>query len=109
MNSFLTDTGMLEIRLNEPAAAMHWDELVARSPQSDVYYRAAYATKSAAAQLEHSEPLGLIISSRNWQYLLPMLLRPISSPDGQSWSDASTPYGYGGVLRSQPRFRSSVP
>jgi hypothetical protein len=96
MISFLTGTGMLEIRLNEPAAATRWDELVARSPQSDVYYRAAYVL--AAAQLEHSEPLGLIISFRNRRYLLPMLLRPISSPDGQSWSDASTPYGYGGVL-----------
>ena len=96
MISFLRGPGMLEIPLNEPAAATHWDELVARCPLSDVYYRAAYVI--AAAELEHSEPLGLIISSRNRQYLLPMLLRPISSPDGQSWSDASTPYGYGGVL-----------
>jgi len=107
MISFLTGTGMLEIRLNEPAAATHWDELVACSPQSDVYYRAAYVL--AAAELEHSEPLGLIISSRNRRYLLPMLLRPISSPDGQSWSDASTPYGYGGVLCSSPNSEVAFP
>ena len=98
MNSILTVNDVLEIGLNDPVAATRWDELVTRSPQSDVYYRAAYVL--AAAELEHSEPLGLIISSSNRRYLLPMLLRPISSPDGQSWSDASTPYGYGGVLCS---------
>lgn len=59
MISFLRGPGMLEIPLNEPAAATHWDELVARCPLSDVYYRAAYVI--AAAELEHSEPLGLII------------------------------------------------
>jgi hypothetical protein len=107
MISSLRSTGILEIRLNEPAAATHWDELVARSPRSDVYYRAAYAL--AASELEQSEPLGLIISSRNRQYLLPMLLRPISSPDGQSWSDASTPYGYGGVLCCSPDSEIAIP
>jgi hypothetical protein len=87
---------VLEIQLNETLAATHWDELVAGSPQPDVYYRAAYAL--AAAEVEHSQPIGLIISCGNRRYLLPTLLRPISSPDGQSWFDASTPYGYGGVL-----------
>lgn len=98
MNSPLMLTDVIEIRLNEAVGAARWDELVASSPQSDIYYRAAYIL--AAAELEHSQPLGLIISSSNRRYLLPMLLRPISSPDGQSWSDASTPYGYGGVLCS---------
>lgn len=96
MNSFLTVKDVLEIRLNEPVAATRWDELVARSPQFDVYHRAAYVL--AAAEVEHSQPIGLIISSSNRQYLLTMLLRSISSPDGQSWSDAGTPYGYGGAL-----------
>jgi hypothetical protein len=96
MNSALKVTDVLEIRLSDPVAAAHWDELVAGSPQPDVYYRAAYVL--ASAELEQSQPLGLIISSSNRRYLLPMLLRPISSPDGQSWSDASTPYGFGGVI-----------
>lgn len=98
MNSPLTVTSVREIQLDEAIGAGRWDELVASSPQSDIYYRAGYIL--AAAELEQSQPLGLIISSSNLQYLLPMLLRPISSPDGQSWSDASTPYGYGGVLCS---------
>src|SRR5271163_3713394 len=100
MNLFLTVKDGLEIGLNDPVAATRWDELVARSPQTDVYFRAAYAL--ASAELEQSQPLGLIISSSNWRYLLPMLLRSISTPYGQSWSDASTPYSYGGVVCPGP-------
>jgi hypothetical protein len=107
MNSFLTVKDVREIGLNDSVAATRWDELVARSPQSDVYSRAAYAL--ASAELEQSQPLGLIISSSNRRYLLPMLLRPISSPDGQSWSDASTPYGYGGVVCPSPDSEVTLP
>ncbi len=96
MNSPLTASDLLEFHLDDSVEAARWDELVARSPNADVYHRAAYVL--ASAELEHSQPLGLMISSSNRQYLLPMLLRPISSPDGQSWADASTPYGYGGVI-----------
>lgn len=92
MNSPRTIT---EFPLSDAAAA-RWDELVARSPNSDVYHRAAYIR--ATADVEHSQPLGLVISCNSQQYLLPMLLRPISGPDGQPWLDASTPYGYGGVI-----------
>ena len=86
-----------EIRLDDAGGAARWDELLCRSPQADVYHRAAYIL--AVADLEHSQPLGLVVSFNNQQYLLPMLLRPISGPDGQSWFDASTPYGYGGIIR----------
>jgi hypothetical protein len=96
MNSPLTASDLLEFHLDESVEATRWDELVACSPNADVYHRAAYVL--ASAELEHSQPLGLMISSSNRSYLLPMLLRPISSPDGRSWSDASTPYGYGGVI-----------
>ena len=96
MNSPLTASDLMEFHLDDSVEAARWDELVARSPDADVYHRAAYVL--ASAELEHSQPLGLMISSCNRQYLLPMLLRPISSPDGQSWADASTPYGYGGVI-----------
>jgi hypothetical protein len=96
MNSALKVTDVVEIELNDAVAAAHWDELVAGSPQPDVYYRAAYVL--ASAELEHSQPLGLVMHSSDRRYLLPMLLRRISSPDGEAWTDASTPYGYGGVL-----------
>jgi len=110
VNSPLTITDPLEVRLTDPIAAARWDELVACCPKSDVYYRASYVL--AAAELEHSQPLGLIISSSNRRYFLPLLLRPITSPDGQFWSDASTPYGYGGVfcpsLESELAFPDAV-
>jgi hypothetical protein len=100
MNSFLTVKDVLEIGLNDPVAAARWDELVAPSAQSDIYFRSAYAL--ASAELEQSQPLGLIISSSNRRYYLPVLLRSISGPDGQAWFDASSPYGYGGVVCPSP-------
>jgi methionyl-tRNA formyltransferase len=96
MNSPRTTADLTEIRLNDAGAGARWDELVGRCPQSDVYHRAAYIL--ATADVEHSQPLGLIVSFNRQQYLLPMLVRPIPGPDGQTWFDASTPYGYGGVI-----------
>lgn len=92
----MNSPGTTEILLNEPGSAARWDEVVGRSPNCDVYHRAAYIL--ATAELEHSQAIGLIIPYESRQYLLPMLLRPISGPNGEPWLDASTPYGYGGVL-----------
>ena len=96
MNSTQPVVDLLEIPLNDVGGAARWDEFVRRSPDSDIYHRAAYVL--ASAELEQSQPLGLIISLKNQQYLLPMLVRPIPGANGQSWFDASTPYGYGGVI-----------
>lgn len=85
-----------EIRLDEAGGAGRWDELVRKSPSFDVYHRAAYVL--ATGDVEKSEAFGVVISCNDQQYLLPMLLRPIPGPDGQFWLDASTPYGYGGVI-----------
>jgi len=86
-----------EFQLEDPDAASRWDALINGSPESDTYHRAAYIV--ASAQLELSQPLGLQVSYDHQHYLLPMLLRPISGPNREPWSDASTPYGYGGVIR----------
>ena len=96
MNSPLTTSNLLEFRLDDSLEAARWDELVACSPNADVYHRAAYVL--ASAELERSQPLGLMISLGSRRFLVPTLLRPITGLDGQSWTDASTPYGYGGVL-----------
>lgn len=85
-----------EIRLSERGAEARWDELVSRSAQADVYHRAAYVI--ATAEIEHSQPFGLVVTTKNQQFLLPILLRPIAGPTGESWLDACTPYGYGGVI-----------
>jgi methionyl-tRNA formyltransferase len=107
MNSPLTAGDLLEFRLDDSVEAVRWDELVAGSPNADVYHRAAYVR--ATAELEHSQPLGLMISLRSGRFLVPTLLRPISGADGQSWTDASTPYGYGGVLRLNPDSEVTLP
>ncbi len=86
-----------EFPLNDGGEAARWDEVVRGCAQSDVYHRAAYVL--ANAELERSQALGLIASCGKQQYLLPLLLRPICAPDGETWFDASTPYGYGGVIR----------
>jgi hypothetical protein len=96
MNSSRPVAELLELRLDNATQAARWDELVGRSPNCDVYHRAAYVL--ASAELEHSQPVGLVISYDYQQYLLPILLRPISGPNGEAWLDASTPYGYGGVI-----------
>jgi len=95
-----------EFPLNDGSEAARWDEVVRGCAQSDVYHRAAYVL--ATAELEHSQPLGLMISYNDQQYLLPMLLRPISDPNGQAWLDASTPYGYGGVIPCPSSTQSPV-
>ena len=87
-----------EIRLNEAGGAERWDELARQSPSFDAYHRSAYIL--ATGDVENSQAFGVVISCNDQQYLLPMLLRPILGPDGQSWLDASTPYGYGGVITS---------
>ena len=67
MNSILRVRTCSKFRVNEPEAAGRWDELVARSPQSDVCYRAAYVL--AAAELEHSQPLAIARADRLLQQL----------------------------------------
>jgi len=88
--------GVAEIRLDEADGADRWDELARQSPSFDTYHRSSYVL--ATAGVENSQALGIVISSSDQQYLLPMLLRPLCGPDRQSWLDASTPYGYGGVI-----------
>lgn len=99
MNSAMSVADVKEIRLSELDEATRWDELVSRSQEADVYHRAAYTV--AMAEVEHSEPIGLVVTTDNQQFILPMLLRPIVGPEDKNW-DASTPYGYGGVICLHP-------
>jgi Acetyltransferase (GNAT) domain len=98
MNSIFYTSELLEFRLDDSAAAARWDELLSGFPAADAYHRAAYVL--ASAELEHSQPVGLMISFGGLRFMVPALLRRIKGPDGQSWTDGSTPYGYGGVLCS---------
>jgi hypothetical protein len=110
MNSIFNTNELLEFRLDDSAAAARWDELLSCFPGADVYHRAAYVL--ASAELEHSQPVGLMTSIGGRRFMVPALLRLIVGVDGQSWTDGSTPYGYGGVvcssLDSEVEFRDVV-
>jgi hypothetical protein len=79
--------------------AKRWTTLVESSASSDVYYLPEYAR--ATAEIELTEPLALIAGAPSCRMLAPLLLRRNSAKaNGFSteWLDASTPYGYGGLL-----------
>jgi hypothetical protein len=107
MNSIFDTSELLEFRLEDSAAAARWDELLSCFPDADAYHRAAYIL--ASAKLEHSHPVGLMISFGDRRFMVPALLRLINGPDGQSWIDGSTPYGYGGVVSSSLESEVALP
>ena len=79
--------------------AKRWSTLVESSPTPDVYYLPEYAR--ATAEIELAEPLAVIAGAASARMLAPLLLRRMSAMiDGSvvEWLDASTPYGYGGLL-----------
>jgi hypothetical protein len=79
--------------------AKRWAALVESSPTPDVYYLPEYAR--ATAEIELTEPLALIAGAPSCRMLAPLLLRrksATSSGSSTEWLDASTPYGYGGLL-----------
>ena len=82
-----------------PADAERWNTFVANSPTPDVYYLPAYA--EAASEIEHAEPVAVVAGTDSSTYLTPLLLRRMSTVVNNSkidWTDASSPYGYGGLL-----------
>jgi hypothetical protein len=79
--------------------AKRWTALVENSSEPDVYYLPEYAR--ATTEIELTEPLALIAGAPSCRLLAPLLLRRKSAMlNGFSteWLDASTPYGYGGLL-----------
>src|SRR5271170_1091209 len=89
-----------------PADSERWNTLVSNSPMPDVYYLPAYA--QASAEMEHAEPVAVVAGQDSSRYLAPLLLRRMSAIEDGSpvdWTDACSPYGYGGILplsSSQP-------
>jgi Acetyltransferase (GNAT) domain len=71
-----------------------WDALVDASPAPDVYYRSGYCRAYEAAG--HGRAVAVVTD----RALFPLLLRPL--PFGADGFDAVTPYGYGGVLFTEP-------
>ncbi|MGC1296017.1 MAG: GNAT family N-acetyltransferase [Alloacidobacterium sp.] len=82
-----------------PADSERWNTLVSDSPMPDVYYLPAYAR--ASSEIEHSEPVAIVAGQESCRFLAPLLIRPMSCFVNGSridWTDACSPYGYGGLL-----------
>jgi hypothetical protein len=88
--------GLFEFKLKNPSDVARWEALLNSSSGADVYHRAPYIL--ASSQLESSEPIGLMVSLAERQFMVPTLVRTVIGPTGQSWKDATSPYGYGGVF-----------
>jgi hypothetical protein len=95
-----SQSGQLEVLYaGDNTHEKRWAALVENSPHPDVYYLPGYA--QANAEIEQTEPLALITNPPSDGILAPFLVRRASAKVGDStmeWLDASTPYGYGGLL-----------
>jgi len=77
-----------------------WDWIAGASPISDVYYRPGYAM--AHEKAGHGRASAVLINAGSTQFLVPILLRPLSElpfAHGVEGYDAISPYGYGGLLK----------
>jgi hypothetical protein len=89
-----------------PGDAERWNAMVSNAAVPDVYYLPAYAR--ASSEIERSEPVALVGGPDSCRFLAPLLVRRMSAEvngSGIEWTDACSPYGYGGLLplsRSQP-------
>jgi len=78
-----------------PGDVSVWDEMVRGAPIPDVYYRPGYVRAYHFAG--EGRPVAVVIRIGSSKLLFPLLIRDLTF-DGQSYSDAITPYGYGGML-----------
>lgn len=90
---------ILVLHGNNPGDIRTWDELVSRAPTPDVYYRPAYVR--AYGLTGHGRPLALMIRSGEAEALFPVLVRQFEV-NGETFRDAVTAYGYGGLLQFSP-------
>jgi hypothetical protein len=81
------------------ADAERWRAIVLDSPTPDVYYLPAYAW--ASSKIAPSEPVAFVGGRDSCRFLAPLLIRSMSTEVNGSkvdWTDACSPYGYGGLL-----------
>jgi len=95
----MRETGPETLLTTNSLDVKRWTTLVERSPAQDVYYSPEYA--EATAEIEQTEPIALVAGPPSCRILAPLLIRrtPATIKISRSeWLDASTPYGYGGLL-----------
>jgi hypothetical protein len=102
----MQETALEVLTASNHSDAERWNTLVNDSPTPDAYYLPAYAWATSA--IEYSEPIAIVAGTDSYKFLAPLLVRRMSAVVSGSridWSDACSPYGYGGLLRlsgSQP-------
>jgi Acetyltransferase (GNAT) domain len=95
----MQETTIETLHATNPEDAERWNTLVRNSAAPDVYYLPAYAW--SAAEMEQTEPVAIVAGSDSCRILAPLLIRRMSAVLNGSrieWLDASSPYGYGGLL-----------
>ncbi len=95
----MQETAREVLTASNPADTERWDTLVNHSPTPDAYYLPAYAWATSA--IEHSDPVAIIAGRESSRFLAPLLIRPMSAIVNGcriDWADATSPYGYGGLL-----------
>jgi hypothetical protein len=102
----MRETDPETLTAEDALGAKRWTLLVQHSSAPDVYYLPEYA--QATAEIEQTEPIALIAGAPSSRILAPLLIRRTSGTMNGSaieWLDASTPYGYGGLLNLSDHIR----
>ena len=85
--------GHATLLASDPDGFRKWDQLVDRSPISDVYYRPGYVLANEASGLGLA--IAAVLSTRRQQFLLTFLKRPLPGFSTMAGFDVATPYGSG--------------
>ena len=83
-----------------------WMAVLRRAVQHDFYHLAEYHRLAE----ERGGGTAHLFAYRDGDYTiaLPLLLRPVETPGGEAWSDATSVYGYAGPLASHAGMPASV-
>lgn len=93
-------------RVLQTAQEQEWKGVLAQVTQHDFYHLAAYHRLAE----ERGEGTAHLFAHRDGGYTiaLPLLLRPVEADGGETWSDATSVYGYAGPLASHADMPASV-
>jgi len=98
--------GAPRFRVLQCAQEQEWKGVLAQVAQHDFYHLTEYHRLAE----ERGEGTAYLFAYHEGAYTiaLPLLLRPIEACDGETWSDATSVYGYAGPLASHAGTPASV-
>src|SRR5258705_5935564 len=93
-------------RVLHSAQEQEWNDVLAQVARRDFYHLAEYHRLAE----ERGEGSAHLFAYHDGAYTiaLPLLLRPVESDLGETWSDATSVYGYAGPLASHARNPASL-